>query len=210
MGLEEAPKYVFIDTTMSLPLLDNRRRSLFFEHVKRLCCVEARAKGIGFFALSKSHGLPRIDLIESLARDKFGLERPLEAEHWFLRMPHDLRLTDGRRIPPPGAVSYLVRFHRNVPVLRLDMDLEYWNQFVRADDPETRLANEKRIFQDLDYCGHDQRCYGYPYPIKAGHDRASLTKDERLMLRRMVEDMGAAAGIPRTMFENVSIMTGHE
>lgn len=210
LEMSEPPKYVIVDTTMSLPLLDNRRRSLFFEHVKRLCCVEARNRGIGFFSLSKSHGLPRIDLIESLARDKFGLGRPDEAEHWFLKMPHGLTLAEGRRIPPPGAVSYLVRFHRNVPVLRLDMDVEYWGRFIRSDDPTEELANECRMFQELDYCGHDQRCYGYPYPVKAGHDRASLTKDERTMVRRLVEDAAVAEGTSRALFQSASMMTGHE
>ena len=208
--LENPPKYVFIDTTMSLPLLDNRRRSLFFEHVKRLCCVEARSKGVGLFALSKSHGLPRIDLIETIARNALSVEEGTEAEHWFLRIPNGLTLTDGRRIPPPGAVSYVVRFHRNVPVLRLDMDIFYWNAFVKSDDPVQQLENETQIFQDLDYSGHDVRCYGYPYPIKAGHDQASMTQAQRTMLRIQVEQaLRRTKSVNPRLIEHGSFATGH-
>jgi hypothetical protein len=208
--LDPAPRYVVIDTTMSLPFVTRRNLSLFYEHLKRLCCLEASQKHVGFFALSKSHGLPRIDLIEALARDKLTPGEKAEAEHWFLRMPPDLTLTEGRRIPPVGAVSYLVRFHRNVPVLRLDMDEGYWRAHVHGRTDDETLANERRVFSELDYGCHDQRCYGYPYVIKAGHDRASMTNDERLMLRRLVEDEAAALGLPRTLFQNVSAMTGHE
>ncbi|WP_347841606.1 hypothetical protein [uncultured Draconibacterium sp.] len=161
--------YVLVDTTMSLPLVTRKDASLFFEHVKRRCCSEARDRGVRFLALSKSHGLPSIGLIEGLAREKGGLPEGASAEHWFLRLPVQgidgwaFSLAEERLLPPPGAITYLVRFHRTTPVMRLDMDRRFWEEHIKGDE----LA-EQALFQDLDYACHDQRCYGYPYPIHAG------------------------------------------
>ena len=206
--------YVLIDGTLSLPLVTRRDVSLYYEHVKRLCCVEATSRGIGLFALSKSHGLPSIELIEQLAKDKSGIEAG-RAEHWYLRLPvpeHDswsFSLAEGRRLPPAGAVSYLVRFHKNVPVLRLDMDRKFWNQSVVGGSEAETVEAEKKIFQSLDYASHDQRCFGYPYPIKAGHDRASLTSAERRALRKQIIDAAVERGLKRSLFRDASVATGH-
>ena len=166
-------------------------------------------------ALSKSHGLPGIETLEALARERCGLEGRAMAEHWYLRIPtqaHDgwqMTLTGDRRIPPVGAVSYLVRFHKNVPVLRIDMDHAYWAAHIVGDDDEETQANERRLFEDLDYASHDQRCFGYPYPIKAAHDRASMTKAERVALRKQVIDAAVRAGMRRSLFRDASRATGH-
>ena len=207
--------YLFVDGTFSLPMVTRRDVSLFYEHLKRLCCSEARERGVGFFALSKSHGLPAIELIEGLAQEKLSPPEATKAEHWYLRLPqqdHDawqFPLADGRHLPPIGAVTYLIRFHRNVPVLRLDMDREYWCSHVRGESDDLTVRNEQRIFQHLDYGSHDQRCFGYPYPIKAGHDRASLTTQERVSLRKQVIDAAVARGLRRTLFRDASMATGH-
>jgi hypothetical protein len=212
---EPKPRYVLYDSTLSLPFVSRARNSLFHEHLKRLCCVEARNRGIGFFALSKSHGLPAIEHIERLAAEALGLGERQVAEHWYLRLPMprqddwSLSLIEQRNVPPPGAMTYLVRFHRNVPVMRLDMDESYWAQFVKGANAEATRANEQRIFEDLDYASHDQRCYGYPYPIKAGHDRASLSQAERVALRKMIIDAAVAAGMKRSLFRDASLATGH-
>lgn len=213
---EPRPRFVLVDTTFSLPMVSAKNTSLFYEHVKRLCCVEARQRGIGFFAVSKSHGLPAMELIEDFARDKMGFGRGTQAEHWYMRIPtkdHDgweLALTKDRQLPPIGAVTYLVRFHRNVPVLRLDMDVEFWRARVLRDDEQETLANESWIFEHLDYASHDQRSFGYPYPLKAGHDRASLTQTERSSFRRQIIDAAVSAGMKRSVFRDASMATGHK
>lgn len=58
--IEKAPAgaFVFTDGTMTLPFVQRNRQSLFFEHLRRFCCVRARDRGVVFAALSKSHGLP--------------------------------------------------------------------------------------------------------------------------------------------------------
>lgn len=212
---EAAPEFVLVDGTFSLPLVTRRDVSLFYEHVKRLCCVKARERGIGFFALSKSHGLPSIELIEGLANQKLDIEAG-RAEHWYLRLPvpgydnWQLGLTEGRNLPPPGTVTYLVRFHRSVPVLRLDIDREYWLQRVRCETRSGTVDNERQLFQGLDYACHDQRCFGYPYPIKAGHDRASLTAGERTSLRKQIVDAAVEQGLKRSLFRDASMATGHK
>jgi hypothetical protein len=203
-------RYVLMDTTMSLPMVTRHDLSLFYEHVKRLCCVRARERGIALFTISKSHGLPSIELLEGLACDKLGIDRKKTAEHWYLRMPlpgfdeWDLPLIEGRQIPPVGAISYLFRLHRNTPVMRLDMDRDWWEQHIQGN-PE----GEQKLFSELDYCGHDQRAYGYPFPIKACHDRTRLSQAERLVMKKQIIDAAVAQGMKRSLFKDVSMATGH-
>lgn len=211
-----ALRYLLYDSTLSLPFVGRHGASLFHEHLKRLCCVEARQRQSGFFALSKSHGLPAMELLERVAAEKLGIAAGGVGEHWYLRIPTESRdgwrfsLVEHRNVPPPGAVTYLVRFHKNVPVLRLDMDEGYWTAYVKGGASEETTANEERIFRELDHASHDQRCYGYPYPIKASHDRASLTAPERVALRKMIIDAAVAAGMRRSLFRTASAATGHE
>jgi hypothetical protein len=69
---------------------------------------------------------------------------------------------------------------------------------------------EMRIVRDLDFASHDQRCYGYPYPIKACHDMASLTEAERVAFRKKVIDEAVANGLKRKNFLDPSIPAGHK
>ena len=200
---------LIFDSTLTLPLVTRRDVSLFYEHLKRLCCVEARRRGVVLIGISKSHGLPGIEYIEEAAREVAGAGRGEPPEHWYLKVPSQgidgwmLPATEGRRVPPAGAMTYLVRFHRNVPVLRVDFDANYWYENLR-DDWQVR-----DLLQSLDYCAHDQRCYGYPYPVKAGHDRASLTDSERMALRKQLVDEAVRAGLKRSLFRDASSATGH-
>lgn len=204
-------KYVLMDTTMSLPMVTRRDLSLYYEHVKRLCCVEARKRDMLFMTLSKSHGFPAIEMIEELAANVMGIKEGATAEHWHMRLPLQgedswtFSLADDRRIPPAGAVTYLFRLHKNTPVMRLDIDRAVW---------ETRFKKspkaEDELFSELDYTGHDQRSYGYPYPIKACHDRVRLSKLERTALRKQIIDVAVAAGMKRSLFKDVSAATGHK
>ena len=94
--------------------------------------------------------------------------------------------------------------------MRLDMSLKYWQQFIRSDDKEEQKCHEIQLFRDLDFASHDQRSYGYPYPIKACHDMASLTDDERLAMRKQIIDEAVKAGLKRKNFVDPSILTGHK
>jgi len=209
--IESAPEgtLVLTDGTMSLPLAGRSKQSLFFEHLRRYCCVRARARGVVFASLSKSSGLPTGIKIEDAAKAALGINEP---EHWFVRVPTkqlddwSLFPDDGPQVPPTGAVSYLVRFHRKTPVMRLDLDQQYWQSAIATDDIE---KNEQELFASLDYVSHDQRAYGYPYPIKAAHDRASLTEHERTVLRQQLVESAVQAGISRNAFRDPSQLTGH-
>jgi hypothetical protein len=114
-----------------------------------------------------------------------------------------------RNLPPPGAVTYLVRFHRTTPVLRVDIDRAAWIASLRAENADVTAAREAAWFSQLDHACHDQRSYGYPYPIKAGHDQASLTQERRIGLRRQIIDTAVAAGMKRSLFRDASMATGH-
>jgi NurA-like 5'-3' nuclease len=65
------------------------------------------------------------------------------------------------------------------------------------------------MFRDLDYCGHDQRAYGYPYPIKACHDRVRLSEEERRALKNIIIETAISIGLPTHTFRDVSMATGH-
>ena len=204
-------RYVLMDTTFSLPFIKTKDSSLFHEHLKRLCCVRARERQVNLFTISKSHGLPSIELIENLAREAQGLPAGKAAEHWMLRLPmeglDDWKvdgITEGRQIPPIGAVTYLFRLHKNTPVMRLDMDRVWWEEHYQGDP-----VTEQRVFCELDYCGHDQRAYGYPFPIKACHDRTRLSMAERTVLRKRIIDAAVAKGMKRSLFKDASAATGH-
>jgi hypothetical protein len=203
-------RLVITDTTLSLPMIRTRKESLFYEHLKRLCCVEARNRGVTFATLSKSHTMRSMDLIDAYAREALGVASGEQAEHWFLRLPiqgvdsWSFTPTNGRAVPPPGAVTYLFRLHRNTPIMRLDIDFAWWDDKFRYDG-----GAEAALFADLDFCSHDQRAFGYPYPIKACHDRVRLSEEERVALKKMIMDAACAAGIPRHVFKDVSMATGH-
>ena len=113
---------------------------------------------------------------------------------------------DGPTVPPVGAVSFLFRLHRSTPIMRLDLDARFWSEHSAGI---TELEVARRLFGALDYASHDQRCYGYPYPIKAAHDRGSLTEQERTVLRQQLVDAAVQAGMRRTSFRDASQMTGH-
>ena len=206
--IDEAPSgsVVLTDGTMTLPFVQRSRQSLFFEHLRRFCCVRARERSVVLGALSKSHGLPSGIRLEEAAGEKLGTRDP---EHWYMRLP-DRQVdgwspvsVDGPRVPPVGARTYLLKLHRTTPIMRLDLDARCWDEGNRP------LLNEQRLFQSLDYAGHDQRCFGYPYPIKAAHDRASLSAQERVSLRKQVIDAAVRAGLRRTLFRDASVATGH-
>lgn len=208
------PGVVLLDGTLALPFVQRPGSSLFHEHLKRLCCVRARAVGSTIAWISKSHGLPGIEAIERCAQQALGLKDRQVAEHWFLRLPTsddgwDLPMATERHLPPPGAVTYLARFHRTTPVLRIDLDRVAWQTAMRADAPDATSAREVVWFAHLDHSCHDQRSYGYPYPIKAGHDQASLTQERRIGLRRQIIETAVAAGMKRSLFINASMATGH-
>lgn len=206
--IQSAPpgSFVFTDGTMTLPFVQRSRQSLFFEHLRRFCCVRARDRGVVFAALSKSHGLPSGVRLDKAAREKLGRPDP---EHWFLRMPDSERdgwsplPADGPRVPPVGAITYLFKLHRTSPIMRLDLDARFW------EGSEMSSRTVRPLFEALDYSGHDQRCFGYPYPIKAAHDRASLTQHERFTLKKQVVDAAVEAGLRRSHFRDASQATGH-
>lgn len=207
--IESVPDGALILTegTMSLPFVQHGKQSLFFEHLRRFCCVRARARGVYFAALSKSHGLPSGIRLEEAAREKSGVAEP---EHWFLRIPDTTRdgwslwPPDGPRVPPVGAVSFFVRLHKSMPIMRLDMDVRFWEERMggAADVEATR-----RFFGALDYSSHDQRCYGFPYPIKAARDRSTLTDQERAALRQQLVEAGVRAGMRRSSFRDPAPLT---
>jgi hypothetical protein len=86
----------------------------------------------------------------------------------------------------------------------MDIDRCYWESHFR-DDPSAELL----LFGELDYASHDQRAFGYPYPIKACHDRVRLSMNERAALKKQIIEAAVAQGMKRSLFRDVSSATGH-
>jgi hypothetical protein len=108
-------------------------------------------------------------------------------------------------------VTYLVRFHRGGPILRLDMDRAFWRDHVLGSTPRETAANELKTLAQLDYTCHDQRCYGFPYPLRAARERATLTRPERVTLRKQIIEAGVKAGLRRALFrESAAADAGSE
>ncbi len=204
------PIYLLEDTTLALPMASSKS-TLFFEIAKRYACKLAEETGITYLTVSKSHNMPHMDLIEDMVKQKVP-----SGEHWFMRLPVKAigeakpEFLGTRTIPPIGAVSYIFKFHNSTQPMRLDMALDFWKKNVWDSDKTVMSVREKQMFRDLDFASHDQRCYGYPYPIKACHDMASLTKDERVALRKQVIDEAVKAGLKRKNFIDPSIAAGHK
>ena len=209
-GKPNKPIYILEDTTLALPMV-TAKSTLFFEIAKRYACEFARENGFTYMTLSKSHNMPHMDLIE----DEIRKEKP-SGEHWFIRIPSKATgeakpsFLGTRTIPPVGAVSYIFKLHNTTQPMRLDMSLKYWQQYIRCDDKKEQKCREIQLFRDLDFASHDQRSYGYPYPIKACHDMASLTDDERVAMRNQIIDEAVKAGLKRKNFVDPSILTGHK
>ncbi len=204
----EPGEIVLLDGTLALPFVTRDKLSLFHEHLKRSCCFLARERGVTVAWISKSHGLPGIELIERIAKD-LG-----HADHWILRLPTlgdkwQLSVLEGRNIPPQGAVSYLWRTHRGMPVFRVDLDAIWWADQIHDQDTAVTKQREAALFSKLDFSGHDLRTKAYPFPLKAAHDRASLTATERVALRKQVIEAAVAAGMKPSAFVDPSQLTGH-
>lgn len=203
------PIYLLEDTTLALPMVTSKN-ALFFEIAKRYACVVAKQKGIAYMTVSKSHNMPHMDMIEDLI-----LSNNQTQEHWFIRLPSEEMnetkptFLGTRTVPPVGAISYLFKLHKTTQPMRLDMDFKYWYDNIRSENTEEQRKREIQLFRDLDFASHDQRCYGYPYPIKACHDMASMTDAERLSMRKQIIDSAVRAGLKRKNFVDPEIQTGH-
>lgn len=208
--------YLMIEGTLSLPMVGQVSTSLFYEYLKRLCCVEATRRQIGMLALTKSHGLTTTEPLEEIVREKASQRVGGTDEHWFLRLPipgidrWNSSLARGRRLPPAGAVTYLFRLHRNSPLMRLDVDLNYWREVIQGQTAAQTQKSEQRLFEDLDYASHDQRSYGAPYPMYSVNQRVTLTKAERTALRKQIIDAAVKAGMKRSLFRETSLYSGSE
>jgi len=220
---ENPPEILLFDGTFALPFMQRSDpSSLYFEHLKRLCCKVATDKKVGFFAISKSHGLPAMHELQNIIEDKAQKVSAETPDKWFLRLPYKAEhgfkkkdewefglIKDKGNLPPMGAISYLFQFHRQTMPMRLDMDRKYFETFILADTAEKTRENEHRLFKSIDFSSHDQRCYGYPYPIKAAHDRASLTGSEREGLKRQLINSAIKQGVSPKVFRDASVLTGH-
>lgn len=202
--------YLLMDGTLSLPFVGRPDASLFYEYLKRLCCVEAHKKQIGLIFLSRNHGIVETKLLENLAREKSSAPLDAPVEHCYFRFPvpkvdeWTSSLTEKYRIPPAGAVTYLVWLHKNFPPFRLDIDRAFWLDFIYENTDAETEENEQKLFEVLDYLSHEQRSFGFPYPLKAVQSRVTMSRGERAGLRKQIIDECVKNGMKRALFREAA------
>ena len=191
------PDLVLMDGTLSLPSI-SRRETILTNVLKRHLVTQAREQGVCAIALSKSSTFVGATEIAQLLTQHF------DGTHWAYRFPiagEEPLGIEGLNLPPPGAVTYLVRFHRETPALRLDFDSRYW-QAQGGDDWV------KTILPQLDFCSHEARCFGYPYPLFAAHVRCSTTQDVQRAAKSRIFSGLRNAGFDPTEFEDIHTLLG--
>ena len=193
--LSQKPKYLLLDTSLVYFLLGE---SIYLpELLKRYLITHANAQGTGVVALCKSHTIPNGNLIGRHARDELGMPG-----HWYLRLPSAAlgeptpAFLKGKEIPPKLSVSYLFKFEPTAFPMRIDVDAAWWRAQIGGNE-----ANEQEFFGNLDFTCHEVRSYGYPYPMHAAHRSASLTRQERKMLRDIVLRNAQHEGVGPMEFE---------
>lgn len=189
--LDDKPRYLLLDTSLVYFFLGEQ--PYLPELLKRTLITRAAQQGTGVVALCKSHNLPNGDLIARHAKDELG-----HKDHWYLRLPSEALgepipvFLQDREIPPKLSVSYLFKFHATSFPMRIDVDAQWWQQAIGGDE-----AREKSFFNDLDFTCHEVRSYGYPYPMRAAHRSASLTKQERKALKDILLQQAQREGLMR-------------
>lgn len=203
-------KFILLDGTLSLPFVGRPDASLFYEHLKRFCCLEAHRKKIGLLFLSANHGVVEAKLLENLAREKSSAPPDAPVEHCYFRFPVPKvdewqgTLTEKYRIPPVGAVTYLFWLHKNYPAYRLDVDRDYWLDFVYGNTDAETERNEQKLFETMDYLCHEQRSFGFPYPLHAVKNRVAMSRAERAGLRKQIIDRCVENGMKRALFREAN------
>ena len=141
-----------------------------------------------------------MELIEKLVREigEYLWQTP---EHWYLRLPmkdHDDWDLDGlieERQIPLWFGELPLRLHRNTPMMRLDMDHEWWKEHYRED-----AAAETKMFEELVIVVTINDLVVTLFQ-SAGHDRTRLSRAERLVLKNKIIDAAVAQGMKRSLFE---------
>jgi hypothetical protein len=193
--LSQEPRYVLLDSSLVYFLLGD---VIFLpELLKRYLICRANEQGTGVVALCKSHNIPNGNFIGRHARDELGMPG-----HWYLRLPsvalgeQTPAFLKGKEIPPKLSVSYLFKFEPTAFPMRIDVDAAWWNAHISGDE-----AKEQELFGNLDFTCHEVRSYGYPYPMHAAHRSASLTAQERKMLRDIVLQNAQHEGVGPMAFD---------
>ncbi|MHA1303664.1 MAG: hypothetical protein ACTSPI_08185, partial [Candidatus Heimdallarchaeaceae archaeon] len=130
-------KYLFLDGSLNLlisPHYDQPR--LVSNYLLRDLCAEAMKKNTCVVAVSKTTTFPFIYRIAKDVEKSFNGEKK-----WFFRIPNrhlgeqNLKLLANKpHIPPAYAITYLFHFSSELPVLRIDFDLDWWMKNIYSSD----------------------------------------------------------------------------
>ncbi len=174
-------KYLFIDGSMNLLLSPNYDQPrIMSNYVLRDLCSEALKKDTCIVAVSKTTTFPFIYRLSKDIEEKEGEKK------WFFRVPskeidkEQLRLLANKRhIPPRYAVTYLFHFSSEVPILRIDFDIDWWKKNIYSEDKRELKKREIELFQELDWLSRDIRYYGYFFDLATSHFNSLIKFVER-------------------------------
>ncbi|MHA1866582.1 MAG: hypothetical protein ACTSVB_08305 [Candidatus Heimdallarchaeaceae archaeon] len=187
---EKQIKYLFIDGSMNMLISRNHNQPrLISNYLLRDLCTEALKRKTCVVAVSKTTTFPFIYKIAQDVRIHLKGEKK-----WFFRVPSKelgetpLRLLEGKSIPPENAITYLFHFSAELPVLRIDFDLEWWKKNIHSENQEKEKEREIELFKEIDWLSRDVRYHGYLFDLAFSHFNALITFKERdLIADRLID-----------------------
>lgn len=184
-------KYIFLDGSMNLLITQNQDQPrLAPNYLLRDLCLKALKKDTCLIAVSKTTSFPFLYRIANDIETAIG-----EEKKWFIRIPKPSSknitlniLKNKPNIPPKDAVTYLFHFSSEVPILRIDFDLKWWNTNIKNTDPKIQKQREMELFKEIDWLARDVRYYGYFFDLALSHNEALVKFTDRdLIAERLIE-----------------------
>ncbi len=191
LGSDPHFKYIFLDGSMNLLITQNQDQPrLAPNYLLRDLCLKALEKDTCLIAVSKTTSFPFLYRIANDIETAIGGEKK-----WFIRIPNPFSqnitlniLKNKPNIPPRDAATYLFHFSSEVPILRIDFDLKWWNTNIKNTNLQIQKQREKELFKEIDWLARDVRYYGYFFDLALSHTE-SLVKfaDRDLIAERLIE-----------------------
>ena len=196
-------KYIFLDGSLNMLLSPGQEQPrLASNYLLRDLCKKSLNKETCIVAVSKTTTFP---FVYRIAQD---LEKELGGEKkWFVRIPSKhrneptLKLLENRpHIPPYYGVTYLFHFSSEVPILRIDLDYEWYMKNIYSTDTKIQKAKELELFQEIDWLSRDVRYFGYFFDLAFAHSSTVVSFAERDVVAEQLINYFAEQGENPKMF----------
>lgn len=196
-------KYLFLDGSMNMFMRpDQDQPRLAPNYLLRDLAIKSLRKGTCLAAVSKTTSFPFAYRIAQDIENDLGGEKK-----WFLRIPTriqgstPLKILENRpHIPPRYGVSYLFHFSSEVPLLRIDFDINWWNKHIKSATVQDTINKEIELFQEIDWLSREVRYFGYFFDLAFAHNETIVRFPERDQIAEMLIDYFVEQGEDYRMF----------